>query len=154
MAYTYSNAPVVDGTAAEKRDAVRFLAQDNQANASSQYKATDEEIAFLISSEANVFMAAGRLCQVLANRGGPLSLKKVGDLTLEFGGKEDYLALAQALFARGMTYQLPTVGGISRGDKEVLADDTDWLRPLFSRKMQENPGSTTDLEPPNDYRVE
>lgn len=151
--YTYSNDPVVGGTAAQKRDAVRFLAQDNQANSSSAYKSTDEEIAFLIATEANVYMAAGRLCQLLANRGGPLSMKKVGDLTLEFGSREDYLQLAQLLMARGMTYQIPSVGGISISGKDALTDDADWLQPLFARKMQENPGTTTDLNTVNDGGV-
>ena len=154
MAYTYSDDPVISGTASQKRDAVRFLAQDNQANASSAYKATDAEIAFLIASEANVFMAAGRLCQILANRPGPISMKKVGDLTIEFGSREDYLQLAQMLFARGMTYQIPTIGGVSRSDKELLSEDTDWLQPLFARKMQQNPGGSTAIEPVDDYRVE
>lgn len=156
MAYTYANDPAVGdaATAAQKRDAVRFLTQDNQANASSAYKATDEEIAFLIASEANEFMAAGRLCQILANRPGPMSMKKVGDLTIEFGSRKDYLQLAQMLFARGSNYQVPTIGGISRTDKETLTDDTDWLRPLFSRKMQQNPSATTETEPVNDYGVQ
>ena len=156
MAYTYANNPVVgtSATAAEKRDAVRFLTQDNQANASSAYKSTDEEIAFLIATEANEFMAAGRLCQILANRPGPVSSKTVGDLTISFGSREDYLQLAQMLFARGMTYQVPTFGGVSRSDKETLTDDTDWLKPLFARKMQQNPSASTETEPVNDYGVQ
>jgi hypothetical protein len=147
MAYTYSDDPVVGGTAAQKRDAVRFLCQDNQANASSAYKLTDAEIAFLIANEANVYMAAGMACDIIANRGGALSSKKVGDLELQWGSREDYVALGQKLKARGMTYQLPTIGGISYDDKETLTNDTDWIKPLFARRMQENPGTTTAQAP-------
>lgn len=142
MAYTYSNDPAVSGTAAQQRDAVRFLSQDNVL-IGAVYRSTDEEIAFLIATEANIYMAAGRLCQILAQRGGGLTRKRVGDLELEFGTRQDFLDLADRLFARGMTHQIPTVGGISAADKEILTSDADWLRPIFSRKMQENVGTTT-----------
>lgn len=152
--YTYDNDPVISSsaTAVQKRDAVRFLTQDNRASAAGTFALSDEEIAFMIAQEANVYMAAARACDILANKMGPLRSKKVGDLMLEFS-REDFAALAASYRSRGMTYQIPTVGGISRSDKETLTGDTDWLPPLFNRRMQENPGATTDPEPVNDYRI-
>jgi hypothetical protein len=149
--YTYGNDPVISSsaTSAQKRDAIRFLTQDNQANASSQFQLTDEEIAFVITQEANIYMAAARSCDILANRAGAVRMRTVGALSVEFS-REDYKELANSYRARGMTYQVPSVGGISRSDKDTLTQDTDWLPPLFSRRMQENPGATTDLEPVND----
>lgn len=150
MAYTYSNDPVVAGTAAQKRDAVRYLSQDNQLSASSTYRMTDEEIAFLIATEANVFMAAARGCEILSTRIGAVTRKRVGTLDLTFS-TQDYKDQAAMLRARGMTYQIPSVGGISKSERLTLQQNTDWLQPLFARQMQENPGTTTAQTPIQDY---
>jgi hypothetical protein len=150
MAYTYSDNPVIGGTAEQQRDAVRFLTQDNQPNAANNFRITDEEIAFLLATEANEFMAAARGCEILSTRIGAVTRKRVGTLDLTFS-TADYKAQAVALRTRGMTYQTPYIGGISKSDKQSLQLDTDWMQPLFARAMQENPGSTTAILPINDY---
>lgn len=145
MAWTYTDDPVVDGSAAQKRDAVRFLAQENQTT---NQRVSDAEIAFLIATEANVFTAAARCAELVANRMGPVGSKSVGDLSITYT-RRDYLDLAKALRMRGSAHQLPIVGGISKADKIVLDENDDWVPPKFRRDMQVNldtTGTTGDVD--------
>lgn len=140
--YTYGNDPVISATAtaAQKRDAVRFLVQDNQADASSQFQLTDEEIAFLVAQEANLYRAAAAAAETLANRTGAVSSKSVGALSLTWTPAM-YRDLAKHLRARGNAHQKPYVGGISKDDKDAHREDEDAVQPAFTRDLHETPGT-------------
>lgn len=145
MAWTYGDDPVLDGNESQQRDAVRFLAQENQT---ATQRVSDKEIDFLIANEANLFMAAARCAELVANRMGPVSSKSVGDLSIAYS-RSDYLALSKSLSLRGRSHQLPIVGGITKSDKSVLIGDTDWMPPKFKRDMMQNTdsiGTTGDVQ--------
>jgi hypothetical protein len=76
MAFTYSDNPSSTGTAAQKRDAVRFLIQDTDTT---NGKVTDAQIAWALGEEPNVYGAAARCCEALANKHGNISSRSVGD---------------------------------------------------------------------------
>lgn len=136
MATTYSY--LFDDTTDGKRNHVRFLAQDNVAG---RMKIADEEIDLVISSEANVYMAAATVADTIAGRLGTVSSKSVGGLSISYGGQH-YTALANSLRARGAMYQVPTAGGISVAESDALNADTDRPVPDARRGIHDNPLNT------------
>lgn len=141
MAWTYGDDPVISSTAtaAQKRDAVRFLAQENQT---ATQRVSDAEVAFLIAQEANVWKAAARCAELVANRMGAVASRTVDRLTITYG-RQDYLNLAKSLRARGRSNEVPFVGGISVSEKDLLPADSDWPPPWFGRATHEDQGGTT-----------
>lgn len=114
VTHTYENLP-----ASSDRDAVRFLTQDTTDGA---MRLSDQEIAFLLSSEANVYMAAARAAEMLSQRS--VTSKSIGELSLSYSA-EGYDKLASILRSRGRTHQTFSVGGLSISGKAVLESDTD-----------------------------
>ena len=124
-----------DGDFTQQRDQVRFLIQDTN---SSRPLVTDEEIAWLISTEANVYMAAAMICEGLVAKAGNVKTRWIGDLrvTLDSGM---YRGLAASLRSRGMSHQLPFAGGISVSDKESQQQDSDAVQPRVFKTELDNP---------------
>ncbi len=133
MGWNYSGNP-----AASDKDAVRFLIQDTQAN---RPLLQDEEIAWLLTQEANGFTAAAMCCDILVARGGAVSSKHVGPLSLTYDPKF-YLELAATLRSRGLAYQVPYIGGISIADKQINDTNPDAVSPRFFRGMFDNVRAT------------
>jgi hypothetical protein len=133
MAFTYSS-----GLEREK-DQVRFLIQDlNDTSPMFQ----DEEIDWVLTQEANVYMAAASLCDIRVTQvgggGKGIKRKKVGDLDITYNA-DHFKSLAANLRARGLGHQVPYAGGISVGDKTAQKQDNDWVRPAVPRGILENP---------------
>ena len=138
MSWTYGNDPNATGTAAQKRDAIRVLAQINSSTAQPDASITDEEIAFFLVNEANLYMAAYRAALCAAGRTKGIASRTIGSLTIAYG-HAFYQDLAIELKARGSSHQEPFVGGISRDDKAVLHDDSDWIAPAMSVVQFDHP---------------
>ena len=136
MSWSYGNAPDTT-TAAGKRDAVRLFAEENDTT---NQRVTNEEIDFLLTQEANVYMAAAACCELVAARIGPISMKRVGDLVINYN-ESYYREHAAFLRARGQTYQTLSVGGVSVSDKQVLEGDDDWLKFRFHRNLHDYLGA-------------
>lgn len=116
----------------------------------------DAEIAYFLSIEANVYMAAAMAADQLAIRiataattadgKGPVSKKKIGGTDITYAtasgrSAKDFEALSKALRNRGRVHQIPFAGGISVSDKEARRQDTD--RPTdsgFRRGQFDHPG--------------
>ena len=130
MAYTYADAPDSVGTAAQKRDAVRFLIQDTKtaAGANGGKLVTDAEIAFAIVEEMNVYTAAASCCDSLVARAGGVSSRRVGDVSVSYDAGF-YKELGARLRKRGEVYMTVYAGGISVSDKETDRTDTDVVQP-------------------------
>lgn len=138
MAWTYTNDPVLTGSAAQQRDAVRFLAQENDTL---KQRVSDEEIAFALANEANPYMAAAMVAESVATRlSGNATTKTVGATTITRDAGY-YRQLASELRARGSSHQMPYVGGISVADKQALEENTDAVAPMFRRNLMDIPGS-------------
>lgn len=140
---------------------VRFLLGDNIAG---KMILDDAEILWLISTEANVYMAAalaaGRIAAMLAASSGStvsgsITRKRVGntDISYSASGKtsKDFESLALTLFQRGRAHQTPWAGGISVSDKDTRWSDPD--RPAdgfrrgqfdYDRSLSPETGDTID----------
>jgi len=119
-------------------DKIRFLIQD-----------TDESDLMLQNSEINamyemcgnsVYATAIGLCDVLAARLTKLiSKKKLGDLEITYIKKaEEYMLLKKMLKQQITLKSIPCVGGLSNSDLLSDKEDTDIIRPKFSKDMHED----------------
>ncbi len=126
--WTYSDNPP-----GNTRDAVRFLVQDTDIN---RQLATDAEVSFVLAQEHNIYMAAARLAESIASR-SPI-IQTFGQLSVSAINSQQFMDLAKTLRQRGSTYIAPSAGGISIDDKAVLADNSDWVKPLVSKGMHDN----------------
>jgi len=113
---------------------LRFLIQDTQ---SARPLCSDDELEWLISSEANVYMAAAAACDILVAKSGNVKTRWIGDLrvTLDTGM---YRGLATMYRARGAGHQVPFAGGISVIDKQTQQDDTDAVQPRVFKTLLDN----------------
>lgn len=123
--------------ASSSKDAVRFLIQDTQTTRQLMF---DEEVTWVLTQEANTYMAAAACCDILVARGGNIKSKTVGDLSITYD-VGFYRALAATLRARGLTHQTPYAGGISIADKIAQQGDSDWVPPAISRGLDNNPAA-------------
>jgi len=130
MTCSYSGDP-----ADSDKDAVRFLIGDTDcANNSVE----DEEILWVLTQEANVYMAAACLLDTAVNSvTGSLTSKKVGDLALSFGISETR-ARIKSLQAKGRSrYEVPSMPAQFRDEKRVLREDSDLVEPFFTREIHD-----------------
>lgn len=131
MTWTYDGTP-----GSSDRDAVRFLIGDTDTN---DQLVTDEEIAWLLTSEANVYLAAAAACNAIIS-GQRLTDKQIDGLRVSGNQRiQAYRALAADMRARSMTTAQPFGGGISISDKIARDDDTDVRTPAFSLGQFDNP---------------
>src|SRR5262245_33820238 len=116
-----------------EKDQVRFLVQDT---IETRQLLQDEEIAFLLDEEANIYTAAARGIEVILSANQGRSLRTAADVTVEWFEPGKAQMIATMLRARGLTYQTPSAGGISLSDKQTLEQDSDWPRlPVFLGSM-------------------
>lgn len=144
MTWTYSGDPVLAGDEDQQRDAVRFLANVKDADLDSAI--LDEEIAFALATEANVYMAAARIAELASSQpvsSGIVQSQTIGDLSITYGdsGRSavDYMSLAASLRQRGRGYQLPSCGGLSRDEQTTARRDTDLPRRFYQGQFAEWP---------------
>lgn len=135
MAKTYDPAQLATSQVYQ----VRFLIGDTlvgtpPAGPVNRLVLDDAEIAWLLTREANVYMAAAAAAETIVqviNAGstgnGLVTRKRVGQTDISYAnGKtaEDYSALAKQLRARS-GHQIGFAGGISASDKLTREQDTD-----------------------------
>lgn len=144
MTWTYGGDP-----AANDRDAVRFLVGDTDTN---DELITDEEIAWLLTENGNVYSAAAAAAQTIAAIFARFVNKNVGDLSLDASDKhKHYLDLADTLRRKAaIQAATPFAGGISIASKDSFEDDMDRVQPKFTKDLQQYPGTTTANDLRND----
>ena len=141
--WTYSGDP-----RDSDRDSVRFLVGDTD---DTDQKVSDEEIAYLLTQNGNVFKAAAMAARgISANYTVKVKEKKIGDLAITYADRaKSYIELAirlEAQAADGSILALvPYAGGISVSDKATQTQDTDWDTPSFWRGQFDYPGSNWPL---------
>lgn len=117
---------------------VRFLIGDTNTAA---HVLADAEIQWLLTQEANVYMAAAAACDAIiakmnaaTSSTGAIIRKRIGQTDISYAnGKTagDYAAIQRTLRGRGRSHQTVFAGGISEADKLMRAQDTD--RPRTNR---------------------
>lgn len=120
------------------RNQIRFVLQDTDPT---RPLLQDEEIDWIQTQEANQYMMAAACAETLVARQGNLKSKNIGPLQASYDAGF-YRGLAARLRARGMTYQVPYVGGISIADKLAQEDDGDWVPPAIFRGIFDNTRAT------------
>lgn len=143
MAFTYDPTKLTDPTVSPyyppatvgQRNEVRLLIQDT---VSSRPLFQDEEIDWSLTTAANVYMCAADLCDVLVAQSAGVKSKRISDFYITYDVAL-YTKLSGTLRARGMSHQVPYVGGISQADKDAQTSDSDWVEPRISRKQGDNP---------------
>lgn len=133
MSFTY------DPALREDKDQVRFLVGDTNE---SKAKFQDEEIAWVLRTEENVYTASASLCERLVVAAGSVKSKKIGDLSITYDPMF-YARLAGQLRARGAGNQVPFAGGISVSDKLRTQQDADNTAPSVFRRLDDNPAAPT-----------
>ena len=132
MTWTYTS----DFTAA--KDKIRFLVQDTNTN---DQLVTDEEIAFAVSQNSNIYRAASIVARSIGLKfARQLNLDPApGGVSLDSQAQaEKYLKLAEELEGQASTVSAAIsvfAGGISVADMNARRADTDRTRPGFSAKL-------------------
>ena len=146
MTFTYSSTDL-STTLAQ----VRRLIGDTS---SSDAQLTDEEIDFFTDNTPSQYYAAASCAEAIAAGYARRVSKTVGPLSIQLTDRQTtYLTLAgrlrqQAAVVGGIT---PYAGGISVDDKETVASDTDRFPPLFSKGMEDAPGTNLSPVPSTAY---
>ncbi len=133
MTWTYNLSP---GTASadERRDAVRVLIKDTVVTSA---KLQDEEIAFFLAQSGNsVWRAAARACRALADAAA--SRISVGDLSIA-DQSIGYLDWAKSYDRQADMGATAFAGGISVTDRDNRDQDTDRIKPAFTRSLDRTP---------------
>jgi hypothetical protein len=138
MTWTYSGDP-----SATSRDQVRFLVGDTDFG---KQLVTDEEIAYAVANESTVRMAAVRISRGIAAKFARDVNYYVGDLKIFASARyKQYLEVLKALEADAVIFSAtPFAGGISVAGKDSVEDNTDRVKPSFSKGMHDNPGADID----------
>ena len=122
MAFTYTDNPVDN-----PQDAVRLMVNDRD---STRAIFADDEIAWFLAQEENIYMAAAFALETFAGNDHGIKRKKVGSLEIEYDA-DQIRASAKQFRVRGSGHQVLTAGGVSLDDRKALDEDTDLIQPYF-----------------------
>jgi len=127
MTWTYSGNP-----ADSDRDKVRFLVFDTDTN---EQLLSNEEIAWLLSEQTNVYLAAANAAEAIAAKFAKDITRSAVGLSANVGNRAQfYLELAEKLRNQvGTTNKRAEVfaGGLSISGKDSLDSDSDAIQPGF-----------------------
>ena len=152
MAWTYDGDP-----SANARDAIRFLCGDTDTN---DQLLNDAEVAWVNNqitgsdtAPTGLYNAAYRCCLLIASKFSRLADQSVGDLKVSMSQKaKAYRTQATELLelaGREGSVPTPYAGGITITDKEIDWDNSDIVRPDFTKgQFDDNRGGAQEaLEP-------
>lgn len=140
MAWTYSGSPL-----ASTKDAVRFELQDTDEKAQ---LLRDEEIEYAVAREApavpptegEVLSATARCMEALARKFLAQADTVEGALRVTYSKmSKQYIEAAGTLRHRAEGLHAPYAGGMSRGEKEARANESNATQPIFTRGEFNNP---------------
>lgn len=121
------------------RNRVRLLVGDISTSTAREYL-HDGAYDFFVAQAPNIYSAAALAANSLAALfGGSGSEKKVGDLSIKRADAAYYRDLAKEFRRMSSLQSAPYAGGISRDDKDAQLDDTDRVKPSFTRGQFANP---------------
>lgn len=143
MTWTYSFDP-----SSSQKDAVRFLIGDTDT---SEQLLQDEEIQYLINTYGNVILAASYAARAVCAFFARCADKEIGDYSIKASQKsEAYCNLAEKLEKEYKEKELilvaPYAGGISIDDKCNNQQDTDRVKPKFSKDQFDHPDIQQEYE--------
>lgn len=137
MTWSYSGNP-----ASSDKDAVRFHVGDTNP---SDPLVSDEEIAFALTQEPNVDLAAAYICEAIAAQLSRSVNRRVGDVSVNGSDlAKAYQNKANDLRSRANASALPSFGGRSISEKRNLDRDTNAVQPKFKIGQDDHPEISED----------
>ena len=134
MGFTYTVASIATSDLFK----VRFLLQDTTNTTARPNLMDDAEINWVLTTEANVYMAAALCADALASRFRGTASKKVGNLELRYS-HEYWDGVAKKLRARGSSHQVISAGGVYVADRDASFENADVIQPEMFTGMMEDP---------------
>lgn len=127
-------------------DRVRLYVGDISTSTASELLA-DTDYAHFNSVASNIWVAAQLAANSLAAKftgvASDVKSKKVGDLSIEYSdaasAAEGYKKLAEKFGRMAASEIAPYAGGQTESDKDTDRDDTDMVKPFFTRDLLSNP---------------
>ncbi len=133
MTWSYTGNP-----ADSDKDAVRFWCGDTD---STDELVQDEEIAYVLTLQPEVKLAAADVCDAIAAELSRQADKRVGDVQESMSQRAiAFEALATKLRNRAASLASPKFGGLSISEKETLDQDRDAVQPSFRIGQGDHPG--------------
>lgn len=145
MTWNYSGDP-----SKNTKDEVRFLIGDT---CEKDKLVDDEEIDFALGQFSVTSLASALVLRSLASKFSRMVTTKVGDISRNCSDMaKAFAAQADVLDPDGQTIGgkivLPSFGGLSLAEKEVLESNDDAVQPSFSKGMDDIPGGPEDIVGP------
>jgi hypothetical protein len=142
MTWSYSGDP-----SSSTKDEVRFL---SGCTDTTRQLVQDEEVLYAITQYSEPKLAAASILRSLAAKFSRNNDYKVGDISESCSqSAKAFLDLANDLDPSGVTsgatiLALPSLGGLSKSEKETLDSNGDAVQPSFYRGMNDYPGGPGD----------
>ncbi len=133
MSWSYSGNP-----GHSSRDQVRFLIGDTNSR---DQLLLDGEIDWLLSLyNGSPLLAAIRGCETIMSKFARMADETVGPVSIQFSQKyKNYQVMIDQLRRRSATEDMtPYAGGISISDKHTEEQNTDRVKPDFTKHMDDN----------------
>lgn len=123
------------------KDQIRLLIGDTE---STDPLLQDEEITFHANGQSGLYRQAAACARAIAGTFSRRVDRSVGQLKLSSGQQaKAYHDLAQSLMRQAARQDaVPYAGGLSISDKEGVEDNTDRVKPAFTRETGDVPGTT------------
>lgn len=131
--FTYSGDP-----RSSEKDACRFMIGDTDVR---DPLLQDGEIEYLLDLYNRAPLNAGiRACEMIAAKFSRMCDEAVGQVRITFSQKhKQYVEMRDTLTERLSKEDMtPYAGGITQSDKEAVAQDTNRVRPDFTKHMMED----------------
>jgi hypothetical protein len=116
------------------RDKVRWLVGDTDTN---DQLVTDEEIAFALTEDSNVYTVAASVCESIAMKvGARLTVNANGSKIDADEQYKHWMDRASSLREKAVSSGVASfAGGLSIAGKDAVEDDTDRVAPSFTRSL-------------------
>lgn len=126
------------------KDEVRFYSGDTDP---SRPLVQDEEIAYVLSKQPDVRLAAAIVCDGIVGKLSQNVDARVGDVSESSSqAAEAFRKRAADLRKEATKFALPIFGGVFKTQKETLDQDADLVQPSFRIGQDDHPGIPSERE--------
>jgi len=142
MAWSYGGNPVPGSL-----DEIRFLIGDTD---STNQLIQDGEVKYVMAQTSSSQECAAQCCEAVAAKLTGKADMSIGNVRVSFSQQaKSYMTLAVQLRAKVSLMIMPYAGGMSQGEKDAAASNTDAVKSIFSRGMMR--GVNVDSSSNNSY---
>lgn len=126
-----------DASLPTDKDRVRFWCGDtNTAN----QLVTDEEIAYILTVQPIIKLAAADICEAIASRASTVTSRSIGGTSVSQDARSHFITMAERLRAQYRQQPVPIFqGGQTESGKDTYRTDDDLVQPFFERMQDDDP---------------